>query len=115
MGAIRKLTSVSSLGLVDFRSDKERTAAYTKGARKEARKQTGLLKQQTQQTAAQKPAAAAQRPATPAPPPAAPADMSAEQALHSLLGLTSSITDTAARARCRELLDEVDAIFRGNR
>ncbi|MCW2691756.1 MAG: hypothetical protein JWM67_360, partial [Mycobacterium sp.] len=54
MGAIRKLTSVSSLGLVDFRSDKERTAAYTKGARKEARKQTGLLKQQTQQTAAQK-------------------------------------------------------------
>lgn len=30
MGAIRKLASVSTLGLIDFRSDKERTARYTK-------------------------------------------------------------------------------------
>jgi hypothetical protein len=114
MGAIRKLTSMSSLGLVDFRSDKERTAAYTKGARKEARKQTGLLKQQTRQAAAQQLAAAAQRPATPAPAPAAPADLSAEQAMRTLMGQTSSIAEPTARARCRELLDEVDAIFRAN-
>jgi hypothetical protein len=78
MGAIRKLTSMSSLGLVDFRSDKERTAA------------------------------------TPAPAPAAPADLSAEQAMRTLMGQTSSIAEPTARARCRELLDEVDAIFRAN-
>lgn len=46
MGATRKLLSVSTLGLVDFRSDKERTAAYTKNAQREARKQTRLMRQQ---------------------------------------------------------------------
>jgi hypothetical protein len=30
MGLIRKVASVSTLGAVDFRSDKERTARYTK-------------------------------------------------------------------------------------
>jgi hypothetical protein len=29
--------SVSTLGAVDFRSDKERTAAYTKAAKKQAK------------------------------------------------------------------------------
>lgn len=46
MGITRKMLSVSTLGLVDFRSDKERTAAYTKEQAKQARKQTKLLKQQ---------------------------------------------------------------------
>ena len=46
MGMTRKLMSVSTLGLVDFRSDKERTAAYTKGVRSEARKQTKAIKKQ---------------------------------------------------------------------
>lgn len=45
MGIIRKSLSVSTLGLVDFRSDKERTAAYTKATKKEAKKQTKLMKQ----------------------------------------------------------------------
>jgi ribosomal protein L7/L12 len=51
MGLIRKMMSVSSLGAVDFRSDKERTAAYTKAAMKEAKKQTELQRQQAAQQA----------------------------------------------------------------
>ncbi|MGA6154416.1 hypothetical protein ACPEIC_13850 [Stenotrophomonas sp. NPDC087984] len=46
MGIIRKTLSVSSLGLIDFRSDKERTAAYTKASKKQLKKQTKLMKQQ---------------------------------------------------------------------
>ena len=54
MGIIRKTMSVSTAGLIDFRSDKERAAAYGKGTRKEARKQTKLMEQQlaVQQAAA---------------------------------------------------------------
>jgi ribosomal protein L7/L12 len=51
MGLIRKMMSVSSMGAVDFRSDKERTAAYTKAAMKEAKKQTALQRQQAAQQA----------------------------------------------------------------
>lgn len=47
MGLFRKLTSVSTLGLVDFRSAKDRTAAYTRGTRKQARKQTKIMRTQT--------------------------------------------------------------------
>lgn len=43
MGFTRKMMSVGSFGLVDFRSDKERTAAYTKGVRKQARLQTAAM------------------------------------------------------------------------
>src|SRR5436305_12229906 len=46
MGLIRKTLSVSTAGLVDFRSDKERTAAYTRRRRKEAIRQTRLIRQQ---------------------------------------------------------------------
>ncbi|MET4641578.1 hypothetical protein OH782_13310 [Streptomyces sp. NBC_01544] len=46
MGIIRKSLSVTTLGAVDFRSDKERTAAYTKATKKQAKKQTKLMKQQ---------------------------------------------------------------------
>lgn len=42
MGITRKILSVSTAGLVDFRSDKERTAAYTRGTRRATRK---LVKQ----------------------------------------------------------------------
>ncbi len=38
MGLIRKITSVSSLGAVDFKSDKERIATHTKQTRNELRK-----------------------------------------------------------------------------
>ena len=41
----RKLMSMSTVGLVDWRSDKERTAAHTRGTKREAKKQTKLLKQ----------------------------------------------------------------------
>jgi hypothetical protein len=58
MGMTRKALSISTLGLVDFRSDKERTAAYTAGIRREARKQTKLQRQLNKSAAA---AAAAQR------------------------------------------------------
>lgn len=51
MGIIRKSMSMSTLGAVDFRSDKERTAAYTKGARKQAKKQTKLMKDQGREQA----------------------------------------------------------------
>jgi large subunit ribosomal protein L7/L12 len=51
MGLIRKMMSVSTGGGVDFRSDKERTAAYTKAAMKEAKKQTQLMRQQAAQQA----------------------------------------------------------------
>jgi hypothetical protein len=61
MGMTRKFMSVSSLGLVDFRSDKERTAAYTAATKRQSKKQTKLLKEQTK---AMKAAAAAQQQAT---------------------------------------------------
>ena len=38
MGLTRKLASVSTLGAVDFRSDKERIARYTKASAKTARR-----------------------------------------------------------------------------
>jgi putative oligomerization/nucleic acid binding protein len=43
MGLFRKLTSMSTGGLVDFRSDKERTARNTKKIAKEAKRQTDIL------------------------------------------------------------------------
>ena len=47
MGLTRKTMSLFSMGAVDWRSDKERTAAYTRGIRHQARKQTKILKQQS--------------------------------------------------------------------
>jgi len=37
------MLSVTTLGLVDFRSDKERAAAYAKATKRQAKKQTKLL------------------------------------------------------------------------
>lgn len=45
MGLFRKITSVSTLGAVDFKSDKERAAKNTKRTAVEAKKQTRLLEQ----------------------------------------------------------------------
>lgn len=42
---IRKSMSIATVGLVDFRSDKERAAAYAKGTKRQAKKQTKLLKE----------------------------------------------------------------------
>lgn len=72
MGFTRKMMSISTAGLVDFRSDKERTAAYTRQAKREAKKQTELMRQQTrlmqaQQRTAQRPAAGVPVPAVPQP------------------------------------------------
>lgn len=44
MGLFRKTLSVSSFGLIDFRSDKERTARYTRQMRDEQRRQTAMLR-----------------------------------------------------------------------
>ncbi|MCU1592467.1 MAG: hypothetical protein JWP11_3723 [Frankiales bacterium] len=46
MGLTRKIMSMSTLGAVDFRSDKERTAAYTRATRNEQRKQTSIMRKQ---------------------------------------------------------------------
>lgn len=47
MGLFRKMTSISTLGLVDFRSDKERTAAYTRSAAHSNRQMAREAKRQT--------------------------------------------------------------------
>lgn len=46
MGVIRKSLSVSTLGLVDFKSDKERMAASARKAKSASRKTNKLLKEQ---------------------------------------------------------------------
>lgn len=46
MGMIRKTLSLTTLGLVDFRSDKERAASYTRGAKKAAKKTAKETKRQ---------------------------------------------------------------------
>lgn len=45
MGLFRKLTSAATLGAVDFRSDKERTARYTKQQLKLMKQQARMQKQ----------------------------------------------------------------------
>jgi hypothetical protein len=47
MGLIRKIASVSTFGAIDFRSAKDRTAAYARGTRTQARKQTKIMEQAT--------------------------------------------------------------------
>lgn len=49
MGLFRKMASASTLGAIDFKSDKERTATYTKKAAKEAKEQTKIMRQQAAQ------------------------------------------------------------------
>ena len=46
MGLTRKLMSMSTLGAVDYRSDKERTAAYGKATKKQMKEQTKIMKKQ---------------------------------------------------------------------
>lgn len=54
MGLTRKILSVSTLGAIDFRSDKERAARHTAGTKraakrtaKQAKAQTKLMEEQT--------------------------------------------------------------------
>ncbi len=46
MGLIRKLSSISTLGAIDLRSDKERIARSTKANVAATKKQTKVLKEQ---------------------------------------------------------------------
>lgn len=55
MGITRKMMSLGTVGLVDFRSDKERTAAYTRSTRNAARKQAKAMQQMAQNSAMQAP------------------------------------------------------------
>ena len=48
MGLIRKVTSLGTMGAVDFRSDKERIAAYTRASKRQLKAQTRLMQQQAQ-------------------------------------------------------------------
>lgn len=45
MGLTRKMTSVMTLGAIDFRSAKDRTAASSAATKRQAKKQTQILKQ----------------------------------------------------------------------
>jgi hypothetical protein len=115
MGLTRKILSASTLGAVDMRSDKERTAAYTKASKKQAERQTALMEQQAkaaqqaafaQQAAAQ---AAQQAPvssgrtSTPlSPPSTAGGDMMAQLAKLGEMRQAGLLTDeefTAAKAK----------------
>jgi hypothetical protein len=49
MGVTRKMISLCTFGLVDFRSDKERIARSTRHTAKEARRQTAILRHQARQ------------------------------------------------------------------
>jgi hypothetical protein len=46
MGMTRKTMSLLTLGLIDFRSDKERAAAYGRGTKKAAKKSAREAKRQ---------------------------------------------------------------------
>lgn len=46
MGIIRKTASFCTIGLIDWKSDKERIATYTKGARRQSKKQTKIMREQ---------------------------------------------------------------------
>lgn len=63
MGITRKLMSASTMGLVDFRSDRERIARKTAKGARAAKEQNRLLAQQNRILAQQQ--AVAARPATP--------------------------------------------------
>lgn len=52
MGFMRKVTSVSTFGLVDYRSDKERQARYAKQQRDAQREQLKLEKERDKRAAA---------------------------------------------------------------
>ncbi len=60
MGLTRKLFSLGTAGLVDFRSDKERTAAYTQRGARAAEAGNRLLRVQNEILAAQAATIAAQ-------------------------------------------------------
>lgn len=47
MGLIRKMSSVSTMGLVDYRSDKERIARSTRQTKQATKKGNKLIAQQT--------------------------------------------------------------------
>lgn len=51
MGVIRKSASVLTFGLIDFRSDKERTARYTKKTLEQVEEQTQLLRESAERDA----------------------------------------------------------------
>ncbi len=65
MGIFRKVTSISTLGMVDMRSDKERIARSAHQSAGEAKKQTKLMQEQF--AVQQRLAAKAQQFATPVP------------------------------------------------
>jgi hypothetical protein len=46
MGVTRKVLSASTVGLIDWKSDKERVAASARKTKKQAKKQMKLLKEQ---------------------------------------------------------------------
>lgn len=50
MGIIRKIASVSTVGLIDFRSDKERIARSSRKGAKELAKQTKIMQDQAKKS-----------------------------------------------------------------
>lgn len=82
MGLIRKVASISTAGMIDFKSDKERIASSSRKGASAAKKQNKLIKEQNDllaaQAAAQQQAAIAAQQAAPVmPAPGAPVAMPA--------------------------------------
>jgi len=100
------MTSAATLGAVDFRSDKERTAAYTRGARKQAKRQADAAQQQLklarQQAKAQRAAGQQQSQAAGA----AAASMVDELARLASLHADGALTDEEFAAAKAKLLAE---------
>jgi hypothetical protein len=78
VGFTRKMLSVSTMGLIDFRSDKERMARSARLTKQVTRKQNRLVKKQTKQQRQQHQElmtlqrAAMRQPASVPPPPSTP-------------------------------------------
>lgn len=72
MGITRKIMSASTLGAVDFRSDKERTASNTAASARAAKKQNKLIAEQNKLIAKGNAAPAAAQPVIAAAPASAP-------------------------------------------
>lgn len=98
MGLTRKITSVFTLGLVDFRSAKDRTAAHTKAIRRQSKKQTRLLREQAVRLPAQPPSA------SPLPPPAPASSVADELGRLAALRDAGVLTDEEFAAQKTRLL-----------
>lgn len=99
MGLLRKITSVSTLGAVDFKSDKERAAKNTKRTAVQAKLQTA---EAVKQTALLAQLAASQAAASTAPPPSASAAGRTRREALPIMKSTSVVDELRGLAELRD-------------